>query len=316
MDSFKLLRPRAVLVALLAGAIAALVASRLNGLVLDLSGLPPRAFSRYVAPFIEEALKGVFVVWLVRRGRVGFLVDAAILGFAVGTAFALVENVEYLRAVSEARVSLWIARGLGTAILHGAATAIFAVISRSLADRHPDSGAAFLPGLAVATAIHSLFNHFVLPPLVATALLLVALPAIFLVVFEHSEKVTRDWLALGLDGELELLESILSGDVLDTRVGQYLQSLRSHFPGTVVADMLCLVRIHLELSVRAKGLLLAQEAGFKLPIGKDVRDNLRELRYLEGSLGRTGCLAVKPILRRTSRDLWQIYKLEEAGEGA
>jgi protease PrsW len=315
MDSFKLLRARAIVEALLAGAAAALVAGHLHGLLLDVWHVPATEFSRYVAPVTEEMLKGAFVVWLIRRGRVGFLVDAAILGFAVGAAFALVENVEYLRAVAEARVALWIARGLGTAILHGATTAILAVVSKALSDRHPDDLAAFVPGFLAAAAIHSLFNHFVLPPLVATALLLVALPAIFLVVFEHSERVTRDWLGLGLDDELDLLESILSGEVLETRVGVYLQSLRSHFPGTAVADMLCLLRIHLELSVRAKGLLLAQEAGFKLPIGKDVRANLRELRYLEGSIGRTGCLALNPILRRTSRDLWQIYKLEEAGGG-
>ena len=75
--------------------------------------------------------------------------------------------------------------------------------------------------------------------------------------------------------------------------------------------MLCLLRIHLELSIRAKGLLLAREAGFDVPAGPDVRANLRELRYLEQALGTTGRLAVKPILRRTSRDLWQLYKLEE-----
>ncbi len=35
--------------------------------------------------------------------------------------------------------------------------------------------------------------------------------------------------------------------------------------------------------------------------------------YLEKAIGRTGLLAVRPILRRSSRDLWQIYKLAEAG---
>ena len=74
--------------------------------------------------------------------------------------------------------------------------------------------------------------------------------------------------------------------------------------------MLCLLRIHLELSIRAKGLLLAREAGFEAPVGEDVRANLQELRYLEGAIGRTGLLALKPILRRSSRDLWQVCLLE------
>jgi len=313
MDSFKLLSARSVARALAAGAAAALMATQLHGVLIDLWPFSHAQFSRYAAPVTEETLKCLYVVWLIRRGRVGFLVDAAILGFAVGTAFAIVENVEYLRAIAEPRVVLWIVRGLGTAILHGATTAIFAVVSKVLADRRPDRLSVFLPGLLAAAAIHSLFNHFVLPPLVATALLLVALPALLLVVFDRSERATREWLGLGLDSELELFESILSGQVLATRVGSYLQSLKAHFPGTAVADMLCLLRIHLELSIRAKGLLLAREAGFAVPVGQDVRANLRELRYLEQGLGTTGRLAVKPILRRTSRDLWQVYKLEEAG---
>jgi hypothetical protein len=118
---------------------------------------------------------------------------------------------------------------------------------------------------------------------------------------------------VGLDDELELLESILSGEVLATRIGTYLRSLLARFPGAAVADMLCLLRIHLELSIRAKGLLLARESGFDVPVGEDVRAKLGELRYLEGAIGRTGLLAVKAILRRSSRDLWQVYKLAEAG---
>ena len=77
--------------------------------------------------------------------------------------------------------------------------------------------------------------------------------------------------------------------------------------------MLCLLRIQAELSIRAKGLLLAREAGLEAPVGDDVRDRLTELRYLERSIGRTGLLAMKPILRQDARALWQVYLLEEAG---
>ena len=101
--------------------------------------------------------------------------------------------------------------------------------------------------------------------------------------------------------------------MLRTRAGAYLASLRERFPGPVVADMLCLLRIQLELGIRAKGLLLAREVGLEAPVGEDVRANLRELRYLEAAIGRTGLLTLKPILRRSSRDLWEIYLLEKAG---
>jgi hypothetical protein len=268
-----------------------------------------------VASPLEEALKALWVVFLIRRGRVGFLVDAAILGFAVGAGFALVENVEYLRALAEPRVLLWLARGLGTAILHGATTAVFAMLAKALAERHPGRAALTLvTGLVAAVAAHSLYNHFLVSPLLAASLLLVGLPLLVVVVFERNERATREWLGIGLDTDLELVETIASGRALQTRVGEYLQSLKAHFPGEAVADMLCLLRIQAELAIRAKGLLLAREAGLEAPVGDDVRERLVELRYLERSIWRTGLLALKPLLRQGARDLWQVYFLEESGK--
>ena len=316
LDSFKLVSLRSVLVALAAGAAAALAGAQANGWLLDATGLPTHAYSRYGAPLVEETLKALWIVLLLRRGRVGFLVDAAVLGFAVGAGFALVENVEYLRALAEPRLLLWLVRGFGTAMLHGATTAIFAILGKVLADRHPGRPLlALLPGLLVAALAHSLYNHSLVSPLLAAGLLLVGLPVLLVLVFERSERATRDWLGVGLDSDLELLESIASGQALETRLGEYLRSLKSHFPGELVADMLCLLRIQAELAIRAKGLLLAREAGLEAPVGDDVRANLQELRYLETSIGRTGLLALKPVLRQSARDLWQVYFLEEAGGG-
>jgi RsiW-degrading membrane proteinase PrsW (M82 family) len=316
LDSFKLVSLRSVLLALGAGAVAALVGIRAYGWLLTTSGLSEVAFSRYAAPLVEEALKAAWIVLLLKRRRVGFLVDAAILGFAVGAGFALVENVEYLRNLEEPSVFLWLVRGFGTAVLHGATTAIFAMLAKGLSDRHPDHATlALVPGLLAAAFIHSLYNHFLLPPLAATAILFAALPPLMIVVFERSERTTRDWLGGGLDVDIELIESILSGEALGTRVGDYLRSLKARFPGEAVGDMLCLLRIQTELGIRAKGLLLAREAGLDVPVGEDVRANLKELDYLERAIGRTGLLALKPLLRRSAQDLWQIYMLSEAGGG-
>jgi RsiW-degrading membrane proteinase PrsW (M82 family) len=313
LDSFKLVRPRALLLAIAAGAVSAVVAAAANGALLDHAGLDLRFVSRYLAPAIEEALKAAWVVWLIRRQRIGFLVDAAIYGFAVGAGFALYENVDYLEHIQGAGAALWFVRGCGTALLHGATTATFAMLGKDLTDRR--SGAsALLPGLAAAVAVHSLYNHFVLPPVVGALLLLLTLPLLLMAVFDRSERSTRSWLAEELDGDLDLLGVIVAGGVGSTRVGAYLQSLRSRFQGEVVADMLCLLQVQLELKIRAKGILMAREAGLDLPVGDDVRAGLIELRYLEGSVGRTGLLAMKPILRTSSRDLWQLGLLRESGE--
>ena len=96
-----------------------------------------------------------------------------------------------------------------------------------------------------------------------------------------------------LQAEVEALrEQIISGEISDTRIGRYLESLRAQFPGTVIADMLCLLRVHLELSIRAKGMLLAREAGLRIETDREVREKLEELRFLE-TVGGQVCLAVE-----------------------
>ncbi len=312
LDSFKLVRLRAVLQAIAAGAVAAFIGAAVNGALLDRLGLELTAYSRYVAPWVEELLKAGWVFFLIRRQRVGFLVDAAILGFAVGAGFALAENVDYLRHLESAGLSLWFARGGGTAILHGATTATVAVLAKHFHDRRPGL-TAFLPGLALAIPVHSLFNHFVLPPIISALALLATLPLLLLLVFDRSEKATRAWLAGEFDGELQMLQEILAGTVAHTRTGAYLESLKSRFEGTTLADMLCLLQIQLELKIRAKGMLMAREAGLELPVGEDVRANLKELHYLKGQIGRTGLLAMRPILSLNSRDVWQLSMMEEEG---
>jgi RsiW-degrading membrane proteinase PrsW (M82 family) len=309
LDSYKLVTRRAVAASIAAGCLAAAVAYALNQAALY-AGLEERALKRYVAPVVEEALKAATVIALIRASRVGFMVDAGIHGFAAGAGFALVENVWYAQALGGASLPVWIVRGLGTAVLHGSTTAIVGILSKSLCDRHASrSYRWFLPGLAIAAGIHSLFNHFLMNPLIATALLVVAMPLLVVAVFEQSERTTRAWLGTGLDSDMDLLESILSGEIRRTTTGEYLESLKRRFPGPVVADMLCYLQIYLELALRAKGVLIARAAGVEVPVGRDVRANFEEMRYLERSIGPTGKIALMPLLRTRSRDLWQLTLL-------
>lgn len=310
IDSFRLIPGRLVLRSMLAGCLCAGVAFLANAWALDALGLSRPLLTGLVAPVVEETLKASVVIYLIVRSRVGFMVDAGIHGFAIGTGFALVENAYYAAALHDLSVWLWVFRGLGTAIMHGSTTAIVAILSKFLADRSQSRAVQnFLPGVALAIALHSGFNHLTPWPILATFAPLVLTPLVLLLVFEWSERGTRDWLGAGFDHDVEILELIESGEIRNTPTGRYLESLRDRFPGAVVADMLCMLQVHLELSARAKGILVARQSGVDLPVGREVRANLEELRHLERTVGPTGRLAVMPLLRTSSRDLWQIYML-------
>lgn len=314
MDSFKLVRLTSVVAAIIAGGVVALACLSFHEWLVDTGGVSGVMVTRYVAPATEEALKGAFIAVLLWRRRVGFLVDAVVQGFAVGTGFALVENVDYLlQYMGNASAALWLVRGVGTAILHGATTAIFAMIMKTVADRREDRlVVAALPGLGLAFVIHSAFNHVLLSPFAMTALLLLILPIAMLLVFQRSERATREWVGAGLDLDVELLDLVRSEQFAFTRFGRYLNELRTRFGGTVAADMFCLLRVELELSIQARAMLMAREAGLKIPITDDLSAALQEVAYLRASIGPTGLLALKPLQVTSGRDLWHRHLLTEA----
>lgn len=312
LDSYKLVRLSSVLKAILVGWIVSAVSLLLNSGILELSKIDVTYVSRYVAPVTEEALKAVFIIYLIRSKRVGFMVDSAIYGFAIGTGFAFIENIYYLYTLENSNILLWIIRGFGTAVIHGGTTAIFGIISKSISDRmSSDRLRIFMPGLALVIVVHSIFNHFILPPLLTTVTVVVILPLLLVIVFDQSEKATRNWLGVGMDADIELMEVITTGGISETRIGRYLESLKGRFPGAVVADMLCLLRLHTELALRAKGILLMRKTGYEIGADPEIKEKFDELRYLEKSIGTTGKLAILPFLHTGSRDLWQIYMLRK-----
>lgn len=317
LDSYELVPFRVVLALVASGALAALACLFVNPWLANLLSLGPRAYSRTIAAFVEELSKGSVIMVAIFRQRLGFLVDAAIWGFALGTGFASVENIHYFVVLGEPNPTLWAIRGLGTAVMHGGATAILAVITKLMSDRRGRADfKALVPGYLAAVGLHGAYNQFFLTPSESTLAVLLFFPLLFVVVFRASVKSTEEWLGSGFDSDQDLLEIINRGKISETRVGRYLRNLKNRFRPEVVADMLCLIRLHVELSIRAKGTLLLRKNGFEMPPDPGLEGRLRELEYLQESIGRTGMLALEPIFHTSSRDLWQLHLLQSGASRA
>ncbi|MET0919304.1 MAG: PrsW family glutamic-type intramembrane protease [Burkholderiales bacterium] len=312
LDSYKLVKISTVVAVVACGAAAAGASYLVNAWTLARLGIDFVPFSRYVSPIVEEFLKGLVIVALIRAHRIGFLVDAAIFGFAVGTGFALVENTYFLKIVEDAGIGTWIVRGFGTAIMHGGATAIFAVMGLAMLEATPGEQLglrALAPGLGVAIVLHSAYNHLLTSPRAATLTALFSVPALLYVVFQRSEKAVGEWLGQGFDADTEMLDLINSGRLSDSPVGKYLHTMKAKFRGPVVADLLCYLRLYTELALRAKGILMMRENGFEVPVDEPTRAKFAELSYLETSIGKTGLLAIQPMCHMSHKDLWQLYML-------
>lgn len=314
-DSFKLVAWKALIIAIGYGALSALMSYFVNGWVMSFFELDRGQLARFGAPIVEEILKGALIILFLARNRVGFVVDAAIMGFAIGTGFAIVENLFYLYSLDSSNLAVWIVRGFGTAIMHGGAVAMMAIIAKMGVDRWKGATRRILSvtlGLAVAMAIHIAYNNLILPPVQSSMVVFVTIPIIIMAAFAYSERQTRAWLGDGLAKDAEILELLMKGDLPSSRIGEYLTSLREHFEGPVMADLINYLRLHLELSAQAKGVLMMKEYGLTPQIDPYLDSYFEELEYLKKSIGKTGVMALHPLLDMSDRDLWQMRLLRES----
>jgi len=313
LDGYKLVRMRMMLALVATGALAAGLSYVLNNLAFAHFHGSFVTYSRYVSPWIEESLKAALLIFLIRTRRVGLPVDAGIAGFAIGTGFAIIENLYYLAARPNNALAVQVIRGFGTAIMHGGTAAILAMITNTLYERRPGGGLhLLLPGLLAAVALHIGYNYLLVRPALATLATLLVLPFVIYLVFDHSERILRNWIEVDLESDVKRLEAISTGTFLDTPSGRYLQALRDRFKGEQLADMLCYLRVHGELAVRAKGLLLLRETGMpEPPLDAETRGRLAELGQLERAIGKTGLLALRPLMMATGKEIWQLTLLRQ-----
>src|SRR4051812_13091142 len=175
LDAFRLMNAREVALLLFAGAVGAVIAWPVAGRFLDTLPIGYSNYSRFVAPWIEEAIKAAIIILLFRMNRIGYKLDAVISGFAIGAGFSVVENVLYLMRFPDYGAGTWLVRGLGTAVMHGTTLAILAAAAHEFAERETREAAGdfdfhlwwFAPGYLAAVALHTLFNQFPDRPLMA-----------------------------------------------------------------------------------------------------------------------------------------------------
>jgi RsiW-degrading membrane proteinase PrsW (M82 family) len=311
LDSMKLIRKQYLLMSLGWGLASAAVCYFANTTVIGWSGLKFEQYSMFVAPFVEETIKFSFLWMLIQRNKVGFMIDGAIYGFSVGAAFSFVENLFYLFqfAAQEDNLMIWIIRGFGTAVMHGGATALTAIICMSALNRKSGIVLAAIYGLLTAVVLHGVYNSFLLTPLLSTLLILLITPLTIIGVFNLNERSIRNWLELEFDSEANMLRMIRKGRFSSTKTGSYLVSVKDHFAPEVVVDLYCYISLYLELSMKAKSLIMLTEAELPVPPDPSLPAKLTELKALQKNIGKGAYLAIAPVLKMSRKDLWKFSLL-------
>ncbi|MFH0760450.1 MAG: PrsW family glutamic-type intramembrane protease [Bacteroidota bacterium] len=311
LDSLRLVNKMILLACLGWGILSAALSFYANTFLVGYFHLSFDFLSGTVAPFVEEFLKMGLILLLIKRNRVGFMIDGAIYGFSTGAAFSLAENIFYLihYGQEDSNLMVWITRGFGTAVMHGGTTAIFAILVVSSLNRQAVFGVAVLLGAVSAVLIHGCFNALTAYPVLATVFILVIIPVSLILSFQYNEKAIRKWLEMEFDTEVALLRMIRQGKFSETRAGNYLLSIRNYFPGEVVFDLYCFINLYTELSIKAKSVLMLRENDFIISPDPSIPAKLKELKSLRQRIGRSGYLAISPVLRMNRKDLWKLSLL-------
>jgi RsiW-degrading membrane proteinase PrsW (M82 family) len=312
LDSHRLLGTHFIARIFLVGGAIAVVCYFVNAFAAHFLGVEMTHYSRYVAPLIEETLKAAVLVYLFRTHRIGFLIDAGILGFTVGAGFSFVENLYYLHLVHDAHYGVWAVRGFGTAIMHGGATALFAIIAETMTERHLKMNPLlYVPGLIIAFLVHSIFNHFPVSPILSTAVTLLILPTILFLLFERNETSIHNFLEMDFTAHRRLLKQIQNGEFSGCEAGRFLADMQRKLAGPVADEMIRYFCLHTELVLSAESILLGREQGVDIEIGDEIKARLREMHELESHVGRAALRALRPHLQFTAKDMWEIHLLED-----
>ena len=320
IDHFALISIKRLLLLALIGMLTALACF---GLFLLTDRVISGKSADIIHPVIEELVKSIPLLILAFRKRIAFFIDSVICGAAVGGGFSFLENIFYLVLGDSVDLSTGLFRGLEVALIHMGCSAIIAagmmMVVRQTErkrSRMPMSTNDIIKTTAlfvVALAFHIFHNTFQFTPIMQFFWVLAVMIGMIAVVYFYDIDMTHRWLDKGLDMQINLLRSIEGGHLLNTPTGTFLESVKELFPPNVYFDIICYVRLQIELSVAAKTRFMLHEVGMDEPLEADKKElymsQFVELGELEKNIGPSAKMTIAPIVKLSPADTQALNNL-------
>ena len=319
LDAFKLMSLKEIAVLLVLGGLGALAAWPVAGRFIDTLPIGFSGYSRFVAPWIEEAIKAAIMILLFRMNRIGYKLDAVISGFAIGAGFSVVENIIYLVRFPDYGAGTWLVRGLGTAVMHGTTLALLAAAAHEFAERETRDAAGdfdfrlwwFLPGYLVAVALHTAFNQFPDRPMLAMMGAIVVAPVALIAIFSFGTAEAERWLAVERAEHQVQLEALRAGRWPDTAAGAKVAALASRVDPETANRIGRYWELQAYLVVEAEQAMMEEAAGDVTLDRAQIRAAFAELEGLRRALGRSTYSALRAALPFSRNDEWELSELKQ-----
>jgi len=319
LDAFKLMSLNEIFGLLVLGGIAALLSWPVSGRLLDALPIGFSNYSRFVAPWIEEGIKGAMILLLFRMNRIGYKLDAVIAGFAIGAGFSVVENIIYLLRFPDYNTGTWLVRGFGTAVMHGTTLAIVAAIAHEFAERETREVEGdfsfqlwwFLPGYLIAALLHLVFNQLPDRPLVAMLGAILIAPFTILAIFFFGSQEAHRWLEVEMAEHRAALGALRTGRWPEGPAGQKIAALAGRLDPESAKRVRRYWELQAWLVAEAEETMLEEAAGDAEFDPAQVRAAFAELDGLKRALGRSTFLALQALLPFSRNDQWEVAELKQ-----
>jgi RsiW-degrading membrane proteinase PrsW (M82 family) len=319
LDAFALMSLKEILLLLFLGALGALAAWPVSGRLLDTLPIGFSLYSRFVAPWIEEAIKAVIMIGLFRFNRIGYKLDAVISGFAIGAGFSVVENIFYLTIFPQYNTGTWLVRGFGTAIMHGTTLALLAAIAHEFAERETREAAAefdfsllwFVPGYGVAVALHTGFNQFPDRPLIAMLASALVAPLVLIAILNFGTAEAQRWLAAEYAEHHVQLEALRAGRWPPGPAGKKIAALAKRLDPETVKRVRRYWELQAWLVAEAEETMIEEAAGDAEFDPAQIRAAIAELDGLKRALGHSTFAALQALLPFSRNDYWEVSELRQ-----
>ena len=320
IDHFALISIKRLLLLALIGMLTALACF---GLFLLTDRVISGKSADIIHPVIEELVKSIPLLILAFRKRIAFFIDSVICGAAVGGGFSFLENIFYLVLGDSVDLSTGLFRGLEVALIHMGCSAIIAagmmMAVRQIERKRSRTAMSWndiikTTALFVAAlAFHVFHNTFQFTPIMQFFWVLSVMIGMIAVVYFYDIDMTHRWLDKGLDMQINLLRSIEGGHLLNTPTGTFLESVKELFPPNVYFDIICYVRLQIELSVAAKTRFMLHEVGMDEPLEANKKElymsQFVELIELEKNIGPSAKMTITPIVKLSPADTQALNNL-------
>lgn len=264
----------------------------------------------FIAPVVEEILKALVLVYLVRRPNFTYFVDGAIYGFAAGMGFAVFENYEYILEAGDAGLGTAISRVISTNLVHASASALVGVaLGLSRFRKALGKLGLLLGGLAAAILLHMAFNNVVWRVdsdllLVYSAVIGVGAAGFIAFLIFRGLAEEKQWIEekLGVADRVTRQEAAYVNRLSD--VTELLKPLEKFFGEEKMPQVERFLVIQARLGILRKTLDKLNDDKMRGAVEKQMADLRVEMDALRKGLGAYNMLHLRGILPSEASPLW------------